>query len=45
MEWLHVLVLVVVFGTLLLLGVPVAFAIGIGTLVTMLLEHGGRPGV
>jgi tripartite ATP-independent transporter DctM subunit len=37
MEWLHVLVLIAVFGALLLLGVPVAFAIGIGTLVTMLL--------
>ncbi len=37
MEWLHVLVLVVVFATLLLLGVPVAFAIGIGTVITMLL--------
>jgi tripartite ATP-independent transporter DctM subunit len=37
MEWLHVLVLVLAFATLLLLGVPVAFAIGIGTLITMLL--------
>jgi tripartite ATP-independent transporter DctM subunit len=43
MEWLHVLVLVFVFGALLLLGVPVAFAIGIGTLVTMLLGMAAEP--
>jgi len=43
MEWLHVLVLIVVFGALLLLGVPVAFAIGIGTLVTMLLGMAANP--
>lgn len=43
MEWLHVLVLILVFGTLLLLGVPVAFAIGIGTLVTMLLGMAADP--
>lgn len=43
MEWLHVLVLIVVFGALLLLGVPVAFAIGIGTLVTMLLGMAADP--
>jgi tripartite ATP-independent transporter DctM subunit len=43
MEWLHVLVLVVVFGALLLLGVPIAFAIGIGTLVTMLLGMAADP--
>ena len=43
MEWLHVLVLVVVFGALLLLGVPVAFAIGIGTVVTMLLGIAAEP--
>jgi len=43
MEWLHVVVLIVVFGALLLLGVPVAFAIGIGTLVTMLLGMAAEP--
>jgi tripartite ATP-independent transporter DctM subunit len=43
MEWLHVLVLIVVFGALLLLGVPVAFAIGIGTLVTLLLGMATEP--
>jgi tripartite ATP-independent transporter DctM subunit len=43
MEWLHVLVLIVVFGSLLLLGVPVAFAIGIGTVVTMLLGMAPEP--
>ena len=43
MEWPHVLALVLVFGTLLLLGVPVAFAIGIGTLVTMLLGMAAEP--
>ena len=43
MEWVHVLVLVVAFATLLLLGVPVAFAIGIGTLITMLLGMAAEP--
>jgi TRAP-type C4-dicarboxylate transport system permease large subunit len=43
MEWFHVLVLILVFGTLLLLGVPVAFAIGIGTLVTLLLGMAAEP--
>ena len=43
MEWLHVLVLILVFGALLLLGVPVAFAIGIGTVVTMLLGMAAEP--
>jgi tripartite ATP-independent transporter DctM subunit len=43
MEWIHVLVLVAVFATLLLLGVPVAFAIGIGTLITMLLGMASEP--
>jgi tripartite ATP-independent transporter DctM subunit len=43
MEWLHVVILVVVFATLLLLGVPVAFAIGIGTLITMLLGIAAEP--
>jgi tripartite ATP-independent transporter DctM subunit len=43
MEWIHVLVLVVAFATLLLLGVPVAFAIGIGTLITMLLGMAAEP--
>jgi tripartite ATP-independent transporter DctM subunit len=43
MEWVNVLVLVVVFGALLLLGVPVAFAIGIGTLVTMFLGMAAEP--
>ncbi len=43
MEWLHVLVLIVVFGALLLVGVPVAFAIGIGTVVTMLLGMAAEP--
>jgi tripartite ATP-independent transporter DctM subunit len=43
MEWLHVLVLILVFGVLLLLGVPIAFAIGIGTLVTMLLGMAADP--
>jgi tripartite ATP-independent transporter DctM subunit len=43
MEWFHVLVLIAVFGALLLLGVPVAFAIGIGTLVTMLLGMAAEP--
>jgi len=43
MEWLHVFVLIFIFGALLLLGVPVAFAIGIGTLVTMLLGMAADP--
>jgi tripartite ATP-independent transporter DctM subunit len=43
MEWLHVLVLIMVFGSLLLLGVPVAFAIGIGTVVTMMLGMAAEP--
>ncbi len=43
MEWFHVLVLVAAFAALLLLGVPVAFAIGIGTLVTMLLGMAADP--
>jgi len=43
MEWLHVLVLILVFGALLLIGVPVAFAIGVGTLVTMLLGVAAEP--
>ena len=43
MEWVHVLVLVMAFAALLLLGVPVAFAIGIGTLVTMLLGMAAEP--
>ncbi len=43
MEWIHVLVLVAVFASLLLLGVPVAFAIGIGTLITMLLGMASEP--
>jgi tripartite ATP-independent transporter DctM subunit len=43
MEWFHVLVLVVTFATLLLLGVPVAFAIGIGTVITMLLGMAADP--
>jgi tripartite ATP-independent transporter DctM subunit len=43
MEWIHVVVLVVAFATLLLLGVPVAFAIGIGTLITMLLGMAAEP--
>jgi tripartite ATP-independent transporter DctM subunit len=43
MEWLHVIVLIIVFGALLLLGVPVAFAIGIGTLVTLLLGMAAEP--
>ena len=43
MEWLHVLVLIVAFATLLLLGVPVAFAIGIGTVVTMLIGMAADP--
>jgi tripartite ATP-independent transporter DctM subunit len=43
MEWFHVLVLILVFGALLLIGVPVAFAIGIGTLVTLLLGMAAEP--
>ncbi len=43
MELLHVAALVIVFGALLLLGVPVAFAIGIGTVVTMLLGMAADP--
>jgi len=43
MEWFHVLVLVAAFATLLLLGVPVAFAIGIGTVITMLLGMAADP--
>ena len=43
MEWLHVLALIVVFSALLLIGVPVAFAIGIGTLATMLLGMAADP--
>jgi tripartite ATP-independent transporter DctM subunit len=43
MEWFHVVVLVVTFATLLLLGVPVAFAIGIGTVITMLLGMAADP--
>ena len=38
MEWLDVGVLVLSFGVLLLLGVPVAFAIGVSTALTMLLS-------
>ncbi len=43
MEWWNVLVLVVTFATLLLLGVPVAYSIGIGTAVTMLLSIKADP--
>jgi tripartite ATP-independent transporter DctM subunit len=45
MEWLHVLVLVVVFAALLLVGVPVAFAIGVGTVITMLLGMAAEPAI
>ncbi|MCP4658683.1 MAG: TRAP transporter large permease [bacterium] len=43
MEWWNVLVLVVTFAALLLLGVPVAYSIGIGTVVTMLLSIKADP--
>jgi tripartite ATP-independent transporter DctM subunit len=45
MEWLHVLALVLIFAGLLLVGVPVAFAIGFGTLVTMLLGVATGPAI
>jgi len=43
MEWSNVLVLVLTFATLLLLGVPVAYSIGIGTVVTMFLSIKADP--
>ena len=38
MEWIEVTVLVISFGALLLLGVPVAYSIGISTALTLLLS-------
>lgn len=36
MEWTEVIILVVTFGTLMVLGVPISFCIGIATIATML---------
>jgi hypothetical protein len=43
MEFLEVAVLVISFLVLLLLGVPVAFTIGIATVLTMLMTIQGLP--
>lgn len=45
MEWMEVLVLVLSFVALLLVGVPVAFSIGISTVLTMLMTMQMEPGV
>lgn len=45
MEWIEVLVLVLSFAALLLVGVPVAFSIGISTVLTMLMTMQTEPGV
>lgn len=45
MEWIEVIVLVLSFAALLLVGVPVAFSIGISTVLTMLMTMQTEPGV
>ncbi|MEM1127887.1 MAG: TRAP transporter large permease subunit [Bacteroidota bacterium] len=45
MEWTEVLVLVISFASLLLIGVPVAFSIGLATVITMVFSIDAGPSV
>jgi tripartite ATP-independent transporter DctM subunit len=45
MEWTEVIVLVVSFATLMAIGVPISFCIGISTIVTMLITIQAAPSV
>ncbi|MBX2993011.1 MAG: TRAP transporter large permease [Bacteroidetes bacterium] len=45
MEWTEVIVLVVSFATLMVLGVPISFCIGIATIATMLITIQAAPSV